>query len=198
MIDLCLQGDAIAQRALVETYGPYLLTTCRRYAPPSWEAEDILQEAFIKIFYNLDRIDFSKGAPRAYMNRICINVALSKKLKFKRTADLEELKWSKEETTQIEPEVYGKLGAEEIMEMVAKLPRTYADVFNLYVIEGFSHREIAEKLNISENTVKTHKKIAYAKLKKKINIMNTLTYTHQYLDNAMHLNMQWTETTTSH
>lgn len=166
LIDLCLQGDAIAQRALVETYGPYLLTTCRRYSPPNWEAEDILQEAFIKIFHNLQRIDFGKGTPRAYMNRICINVALSKKLKFKRTADLEELKWSKEETTKIEPEVYSNLGAEEIMKMVAQLPRTYADVFNLYVIEGYSHREIGEMLSIGESSSRAYLTRARQSLRK--------------------------------
>lgn len=156
LIELCLQGDKIAQRALVETYGPYLLTTCRRYAPATWEAEDILQEAFIKIFHNLEKIDFSKGTPRSYMNRICINVALSKKLKLKRTTDLEELKWSQEETTRIDPEAYSNLAVEELIKLIDELPRTYADVFNLYVIEGYSHKEIGELLSIGESSSRAY------------------------------------------
>ncbi|MDX1686129.1 MAG: RNA polymerase sigma factor [Saprospiraceae bacterium] len=166
LIDLCINGDAIAQRALVERYGPYLLTTCRRYAPPTWAPEDILQEAFIKIFLNLKKIDFSKGTPRAYMNRICINIALSKKLKLKRTADIEELKWASEESARIAPAAYSNLQVEELMAMIASLPPTYSDVFNLYVVEGYSHREIGEMLGIGESSSRAYLTRARKSLRK--------------------------------
>lgn len=161
-----MKGDPIAQRALVESYGPYLLTTCRRYAPATWDAEDILQEAFIKIFNNLDKIDVNKGAPRAYMTRICINVALSKKLKLKRTTDIEELKWSTEDAAHVSPEAYSNLAAEDLIALIDSLPRTYADVFNLYVVEGFSHREIGDMLGIGESSSRAYLTRARQSLRK--------------------------------
>jgi len=126
-----------------------MLGVCLRYGRNRMEAEDILQDAFIRIFDHM--ADFKgQGSLEGWVRRIVVNTALmyyrSHKPVHAETAQLES------DMASYEPGVYADLGEKELLDMIDRLPEGYKVVFNLYVIEGFSHAEIAEQLNITEST----------------------------------------------
>lgn len=127
---------------------------CLRYAQNRAEAEDMLQEGLIGVFNNLKQYDHEKASFSAWSNKIMVNAALQylrkwKNLNFNRDIDdyTDQLSYAED--------VFESLGAKELTSMVQKLPDGYRIVFNLYVVEGYKHKEIAEKLSISESTSKT-------------------------------------------
>lgn len=126
-----------------------MLTVCRRYARHSMEAEDMMQDAFIKVFGNIDRFR-SEGSLEGWIRRIMVNTALKhyRKSSFKK----ELIGTENVQENSAPPTVYSAIGEEEILTLIAALPDGYRVVFNLYVIEGFSHREIAQELGIQEST----------------------------------------------
>jgi RNA polymerase sigma-70 factor (ECF subfamily) len=150
----CVRGKASAQRELYDKYSRPLLGICIRYAGSVEEAEDILQEGFVKIFFNIDHFK-GEGSLIAWMRRIMINTAITayhKALKHKYHDDIEDIRetditqheWSEADFT-----------AEELKNIILRMPDGYRMVFNLYAIEGYKHREIAVMLNIDENTSKS-------------------------------------------
>jgi len=154
IIQRCYQNDATAQRALYEKYKVKWFMICLRYAPDRDEAEDMMQEGLISIFKELKQFDPEKSVFGAWSNKIMVNAALQylrkwKKLKFNQKIDEYDMEIAQQE------EVLGKMGAKELTAMIQDLPAGYRSIFNLYVIEGYKHREIAEMLSISENTSKT-------------------------------------------
>lgn len=126
-----------------------LLTVARRYMRDADSARDILQEAFIRIFQAIDKYR-ATGSFEGWMRRIVITTAL-------KTLDRS---WFRRElpglecvpTPALEPEVFTEMGAEELMQVIARLPEGFRQVFNLYVVEGYSHQEIGELLGIAEST----------------------------------------------
>lgn len=145
----CQKGKARYQKALVQRYAPMLLTVSRRYSRDEAFAEDILQEALIKIFKAIPQYK-ATGSFEAWLRKIVINTALQQldKACFKREfPGLDQLG-----PMPTLPEIWGQLGAEELMELIKKLPHGFREVFNLFVIEGYSHKEIAKLLNIAEST----------------------------------------------
>ena len=127
---------------------------CLRYAPDRGEAEDMMQEGLISIFKEIKQYDPDKASFSAWSGKIMVNAALQyirkwKKLKFNQNIDEYDMDIPQNEDT------YSKIGAKELTAMVQHLPDGYRTIFNLYVIEGYKHREIAEMLSISENTSKT-------------------------------------------
>jgi len=127
---------------------------CLRYAQHKMEAEDMLQEGLISVFKELKQFDSDKATFSAWSNKVMVNASLQhlrkwKKLNFNQSIDDYEDRLSYPE------DAFGKLGAKELTTMVQNLPDGYRTVFNLYVIDGFKHKEIAEMLSISENTSKT-------------------------------------------
>lgn len=127
---------------------------CLRYAYNRVDAEDMLQEGLIGIFKDIKQFDPKRGPFYGWANRVIINAALQylrkwNKLKF--TQDVLEY----ENDLSNESTVFEELGTRELLAIVQKLPTGYRTVFNLNVIEGYKHREIAEILNISENTSKS-------------------------------------------
>ena len=145
----------MAQRQLVDRYGPVLMTVCRRYASKLMDPQDILQEAFINIFKNLEKIDPKKGSPQSYMVRICINAALSMQLKAKKHRH-EDLETTYGSSVSMDAVVLDKLDAEYLMEMISELPHTLKSVFNLYIIDGYSHREIGNIMEITESSSRAY------------------------------------------
>lgn len=146
----CQRGEARYQKKLVTQYSPMLMTVCRRYSRDNEFAKDVLQESMIKIFRNITKYK-PTGSFQAWMRRICINTALQSfdKCCFKREiSGLDELIAQPSEM----PDVYSYLGAEELMAIIDQLPEGFNKVFNLSVIEGFSHKEISELLGIKEST----------------------------------------------
>ena len=149
LIDGCIRGDRQCQKALFERYAGVMLTVCRRYTRHHMEAEDILQDALVKVFRNIDRFKF-EGSFEGWIRRIVVNTAL--KNYQKSSFQKEQIGLESYQEGVMEPEAFSKLQEEELLKIIATLPDGYRIVFNLYVIEGFSHKEIAEQLNIKEST----------------------------------------------
>ncbi len=146
----CQKGDARAQKELVVRYSPLLMTVSRRYSKDNELAKDILQETLIKVFKNIHKYK-PTGSFVGWMRRILINTALQTfdKSCFKREiSGLGELNLQ----PSMPPDVYDHLGEEELLALIDQLPEGFKQVFNLYVIEGMSHKEIAEMLGVTEST----------------------------------------------
>jgi RNA polymerase sigma factor (sigma-70 family) len=165
----CREGRRTAQKQLYEKYVSPMLAICLRYSKSRDEAEDLLQEGFLKIFHNINTFR-KQGSLEGWIKRIMINHALNhykknRKIPFAEDVDEineNEILFFEEETENIEP-----VPPEKLLAMVQSLPEGYRMVFNLYVFEGYSHKEIAEVLNFSENTSKTQLLKARRQLQKK-------------------------------
>jgi RNA polymerase sigma factor (sigma-70 family) len=152
LIEGCIKRDRNAQKHLYDTFSSKMYGICCRYVKNSMEAEDVLITAFTKI---LDRIgQFKKeGSFEGWIRRIVVNEALTY-LRRNRSMYLE----TDLEVANREPDynsLSDHLEAEELLQMITELPSGYRVVFNLYAIDGYSHKEIAEQLGISENTSKS-------------------------------------------
>ncbi|GGH82970.1 DNA-directed RNA polymerase sigma-70 factor [Filimonas zeae] len=125
------------------------MSVCLRYAADASEAEDILQEGFIRIFSYIHQFKF-EGSFEGWLRRIVVNSALKqlqkKKISFKEISDHQE------SSPRMDPYVYSNLGEEELLKLINALPEGYRVVFNLSVIEGYSHEEIAQLLNVQPST----------------------------------------------
>jgi RNA polymerase sigma factor (sigma-70 family) len=142
-----------------------MIAVCRRYARHELEAEDILQDAFIKVFDNLGKFEF-KGSFEGWVRRIVIKTALKN---FQRASfQKEQLGLDNFDEQSIEPEAISNLQEEELMDLITRLPDGYRVVFNLYVIEGFSHKEISDMLEIGESTSRSQLVKARKMLKEQI------------------------------
>jgi RNA polymerase sigma factor (sigma-70 family) len=146
----CLKNDPVAQRELYNRYSPKMLSVCYRFAQSREDAEDMLQEGFIKVFTQIHTFQ-NKGAFEGWIRRIivhtCINF-LKKYKKFNESIDLVYANYLqvKEETV---PSI---MQAKQVVECIRLLPVGYKTVLNLYAIEGYNHKEIAEMLDIEEST----------------------------------------------
>lgn len=162
----CLAGKRQAQGILYNYFSPKMFGICLRYASDYHSAEDILQEGFIKVFNNLDRFR-GDGSFEGWMKRIFINTSIEyyrKSMNLKKTIDLD-----KAPDPAFASQVLSGLATADLLKLVQKLPTGYRTVFNLYAIEGFSHKEIGEMLKISEGTSKSQLARARETLKKMIN-----------------------------
>jgi RNA polymerase sigma factor (sigma-70 family) len=149
LIEGCLKKNSKSQRRLFELYAGKMMTVCRRYACDQTEAEDMLQESFIRIFSNIGQYRF-EGSLEGWIRRIVIHTALrilqKKKIRFleiNEDADIEQ-------STSVDG--VAALSAEELLKLISALPDGYRIVFNLYVLEGYDHNEIAEMLSINAAT----------------------------------------------
>ena len=170
LVDLCMKGDRVAQKRLFDTYSGQMMALCLRYAGNGSAAGDIMQEGFIKVFEKLSQYK-GDGALGGWIRTIMVNSALIYLRREKKHAFHE----SSDEhfgLTDNSFDVFAKMGADEILQVVAKLPDGYRTVFNLFAIEGYSHKEIAEQLDISESTSKTQFHKAKQHLRKQITAMN--------------------------
>ncbi len=146
----CQNGIAKFQKELVVRYSPMLMTVSRRYSRDNESAKDVLQDSFIKIFRHIHKYK-PIGSFTAWMRRIVINTALQsldKSCFKKELSGLGEL----QEHPSTSPDIYSHLGAEELLTLIQGMPDGFRQVFNLNILEGYSHREIGEILNITEST----------------------------------------------
>lgn len=150
---------------LFRQYSGKLLAVCIRYTRHRMEAEDILQDAFIKIFKNLEKYE-GKGSFEGWMRRIAVNTAL--KNYNKSSFQKEKIGLEDYQENALAPEVIASLHEEELLKVVGELPDGYKAVFNLYVIEGYSHKEIADRLEIQESTSRSQLVKARKMLQSKI------------------------------
>ncbi len=162
----CRAGGVRAQKQLYELYASKMYGVCLRYAQDANMAEDFLQEGFIKVFSNLHRFRHD-GSLEGWIRRIMINTSLEwlrKKDLLKHSTNLDNAEHIRYETT----EVNEGLSASELLSIIQTLPAGYRAVFNLFAVEGFSHKEIAELLNISEGTSKSQYARARSWLQKRL------------------------------
>ena len=175
----CLEKNRKAQNELYMKYAPKLFGTCLRYSKNNTDAEDILQEGFIKIFKYLK--DFrNEGHFEGWMRKIMVTTALNF---YKRKSLLnKEVDPDFVNAPSISvPDVISLLSSEELLAMIQELPDGYRMVFNLNTIEGYSHKEIGEIMNISVNTSKSQLSRARNSLQKKINTLFELEKTNLVL-----------------
>ena len=166
----CREGRRSAQKQLYERFVSPMLAICLRYSRSRDEAEDLLQEGFLKIFHNINTFR-NNGSLEGWIKRIMINHALNQYKKNRKvpfTEDVEEINETDILQDNEEIENQDPVPAEKLLEMVQSLPEGYRMVFNLYIFEEYSHKEIAETLNISENTSKTQLLKARRHLQKRV------------------------------
>lgn len=154
--------DRQAQQALYDKYAPLFYSICLRYVKQPMDAEDVMIESFYKIFSKISQFK-DQGSFEGWMKRIVINESLMrirKKNNLNLHIELEKAYDTKEEAVALD-----QLQYEELLSLLEELPQGYRTVFNLYVIEGYKHREIAELLNISINTSKSQLILAKKRLR---------------------------------
>jgi RNA polymerase sigma-70 factor (ECF subfamily) len=162
----CIKGKRTAQGHLYKMYSAKMFGVCLRYCRNYEEAKDILQEGFIKIFDKIHQYG-RRGCFEGWVRRIMINTALEKYRKNSQTIVLEQVPENYEEEDN---EIDFDITLKEILWLIQKLPERYRMVFNLYVFEEMSHKEIAETLGITEGTSKSDLSRARGILQNKINI----------------------------
>ncbi|GET20026.1 DNA-directed RNA polymerase sigma-70 factor [Prolixibacter denitrificans] len=138
---------------------------CLRYSKDATEAEDNLQEGFIRVFTKIDQFQF-KGSFEGWMRRIMVNTSLEKFRKQNNLYPVEDI--AVYEGKQLSEDLLAQINANELLKLVQELPARYRMVFNLYAIEGFSHKEIGEMMGISEGTSKSNLSRARVILQKKV------------------------------
>ncbi|MBS1760456.1 MAG: RNA polymerase sigma factor [Bacteroidetes bacterium] len=148
----CLEGDRRIQQELYNRFSPKMYAVCLRYAGNAEEAQDILQEGFIKVFKKLDSFR-NEGSFEGWVRRIFVNTAIEQ---FRRKRYLMPVTEKEENTIEGKYlSVLDNLAASDIMALVQELSPGYRTVFNMYVVEGYSHKEIGDILGISEGTSKS-------------------------------------------
>ncbi len=165
LIKECASGKAKAQSRLYQLYAPKLYGVCLRYSQNQAEAEDSLHEGFIKIFDKIGTFR-NEGSFEGWMKRIMVNVALEKYRKQQFVYAVENI--SSYEVAQPDDDIIAEISAKDLLKLVQKLPVRYRMVFNLYVMEGMSHKEIAKEMDISEGTSKSNLARARMILKKDV------------------------------
>ncbi|MEA3495487.1 MAG: sigma-70 family RNA polymerase sigma factor [Bacteroidota bacterium] len=166
LIKACLKGKSLAQEKLFKKYYGLMMGICLRYAVDKHEANDILQEGYIKIFKNISKFKF-EGSFISWIKRIMINTAIDK---YRKNATIpNSFEVNEEIDSKNINDVLSNLEKQDLLKCINSLSIGYRTVFNLYVIEGFSHKEIAEKLQINEGTSKSQLFKAKQKLKIIIN-----------------------------
>ena len=166
MVPSLKEGDRRAQRRVFDALAPKMMAVCLRYMGNKDDAEDVLQEGFVTLFTKIDSYS-GAGSFEGWARKIFVNTAL---MHLRRTDalglsdDIEEARTLfTEEATPIE-----RIGYKELLKMIAALPPEYRTVFNLYVLEGYSHKDIAEELGCTEATSRSRLQRARLKLQEMI------------------------------
>jgi RNA polymerase sigma factor (sigma-70 family) len=162
----CLANNRKAQEGLYRQFYGFAMTIALRYSRDEHDAADIMTNAFVKVFKSLKSFDPSKGSLHAWIKKVIVNEGLDhikSRNRFSENVEVETVAEPGINNTALE-----QMGAEEIMNLVKRLPPATHAVFVLYAVEGYNHREIAERLNISEGTSKWHLSEARKTLQKQV------------------------------
>lgn len=171
LIEGCLKGNAKCQRSLFECFKGKMMAICRRYACDLAEAEDMLQESFIKIFTHIGQYRF-EGPLEGWIRRIVVNSALE--VLRKRLIRFTDIDREAEELISPDMDAIAALSVEDLLKLICNLPDGYRVVFNLYVIEGYDHNEIAEMLGINPVTSRSQLLKAKRALQEQIKCIDRL------------------------
>lgn len=169
MIQGCKANDRYAQAELYKLFYPEMIRLCYRYLKSDDLAAEALNSGFLKVFQHINSFEGSKGELGAWIRTIIIRTCIDigrKEAKFNMHSDQED----ELDTIFILPEVLGKLYAEDLMQAIRQLPYATQLVFNLSVLEEYTHKEIADQLNITEGTSRWHLSEAKKQLRKLLNV----------------------------
>lgn len=170
LIKLAIKNKRIAQKEIYDTYSPAAFAIIRRYVKCEFEAEDVLVETFMKVFENLHTFR-NKGSFEGWINKIAVRESL---MWLRRNKVLNMFIEADNIKIADSVEIGSKLEFEDLLKILDLLPPGYRTVFNLYEIEGYTHSEIAEMLEISVNTSKSQLRLAKQRLRKLINDQNKI------------------------
>jgi RNA polymerase sigma factor (sigma-70 family) len=172
LVNRCLQGDSRAQKKLYDRFSRVMLGLCFRYVQNAHEAEDVLQEGFIRAFRYLK--DFrGDGSLEGWLRRIMVTTALNFLKSQKNLRTEFEITHAKDES-HAELDTMDRMENKEVMELIQQLSPGYRTVLNLFAIEGYSHKEVGEMLGISESTSRSQFVRARQILLKKINQLHAI------------------------
>lgn len=170
LIESCRRGERIGQKELYDRFARKMMGVCYRYVNDKETALDLLQDGFVKVFLSLDSYS-GTGSFEGWVRRIFVNTALEYLRKADVLRDSTDLD-NTAELVQPEASVLSAMAADELMQLVKELPPGFRTVFNLFAIEGYSHKEIGEMLNITESTSRSQYTRARQMLQKKINALH--------------------------
>ncbi len=163
LIKGCIKKDNRSQKLLYDTFSGKMYSICLRYMNSREEAQDVLQDGFIKVFTKIETFHF-EGSFEGWLRRIIVNTALEQ-LRRNKNKFVERFEDSAPILTSVPNEAEGKIEVADLLKALHQLAIGYRTVFNLFVMEGFTHAEIAEQLNVSESTSKSQLSRARALLK---------------------------------
>ncbi len=172
VIAACISDDIRAQRSLFQQFYGYGKSICLRYTADAVEAEEILNEGFLKVFQNLSKYDPLQPF-KAWLRTILVNTAISnyrKNRKYQANVNIDDV-----HEIGFEDSILEQISAEEILQIVQQLPAIYRTTFMMYVVDGYSHREIADALSLNEATVRSN----FSRARAKLQVMIRLS--HPYL-----------------
>ena len=165
LIEGCKLGDRRMQELMYQTFAPKMYNICLRYSRNTVDAQDILQEGFIKVFVKLNSFN-ADGSFEGWLKKIFIRTAIDHYNKIQFTKPTSEIEESLPDEMHLS--VLEEIAANEVLTLIQKLPENYQTIFNLSVIEGYTHKDIAELLGINEGTSKAQLAKAKAILQKLI------------------------------
>ncbi|MCB0409054.1 MAG: RNA polymerase sigma factor [Flavobacteriales bacterium] len=154
LVKKCLEKDPLAQKQLFDVFSRKMMGVCLRYSQDVEEAQDVLQMGFIKVFEKLHMYS-SEGSLEGWIRKVLVNTALDnirKNKKFNDNIELEKVDFQLENSSETGLD---SLSAKDLLKIIQKMPPGFRTVFNMYAIEGYSHKEIAEELNITVSTSKS-------------------------------------------
>ena len=168
IIDLCIAGNVRAQESFYRMLAPKMFGVCLRYSKDNAEAEDNLQEGFIRVFTSLHNFRH-EGSLEGWVRRIMVNVSLEKFRKQNMLYPVDDMRAF--EPQHATDDIIAAISADELISLIQKLPPRYRMVFNLHVFEGMNHKEIGEAMNISDGTSKSNLARARDILKNQVAIL---------------------------
>jgi RNA polymerase sigma-70 factor (ECF subfamily) len=168
IIEGCRERNPLAQKELYETFRAKMYGVCLRYAGNYDDAQDILQDGFLKVFEKIDQFGF-KGAFEGWIRRIMVNTALERFRSNQQVININDN--IREIENEQQHDFTAEIDARELVRMVQELSPKYRVVFNLYAIEGYTHKEIGDMLGITEGTSKSNLSRARDILQEKVNRM---------------------------
>ncbi|CAN5892605.1 RNA polymerase sigma factor [soil metagenome] len=167
LINGCIRENAACHKEVFNRYAGHMLGVCQRYARNSDDAEDILQDAFIKVFSKIGQFKF-EGSFEGWIRKIVVNTALKKYSLIRYSKELTGYEINERNEEQIEAAAYSHLTEKDLLVLINNLPDGYRLIFNLYVIEGYQHEEIAGMLGIQPGTSRSQLVKARAMLQKQL------------------------------
>ena len=170
LIQKILAGNKSAMQELYQQHERFWFRLCLRYGRNRPEAQDILQEGLVMVFRDLRQFDAERGEFKNWSNRVMVNAALRFLKKHQWQQSFEDLEMA-ETAPDISENILGKITAKELTQVIQQLPSGYRIIFNMYVIEGYTHKEIAEELNISVGTSKSQLSKAKKLLRQKLEVL---------------------------